>query len=108
MDRRGRLQQLPHPVHEPAALHQPGGPAADAGHPPSRYRDAGQLAQHQRGPVDRDVVAADQVRGLGAGLRPVAGASPHVRGSSPTLTAAHPGHFFACATYSVTFGAGAA
>ena len=28
-------------------------------------------------------------------------------GSSPSVTAPHPGHSFACATYSVAFGAGA-
>ena len=31
-------------------------------------------------PVDGDVVAADQVRGLGTGLRPVTGPRPHMRG----------------------------
>jgi hypothetical protein len=91
MDRGGRLQQLPHPVREPAGLHQCVGPAADAGHPPGRDRDAGQLAKQQGGPVDGDVVADGQVRGLGAGLRPVAGAGPHVRGQLPDADRPAPG-----------------
>ena len=78
--RRSRLQQLPDPVHEPAGLHQRGGPAADPGHPPGGDGDPGQLAQQQRGPVHRDVVPDGQVRGLRAGLRPEAGPRPHVRG----------------------------
>jgi hypothetical protein len=53
MYRRGGLQQHPDPAGEPARLHQPGGPAAD------------------------------QVRGLRAGLRPVAGPGPHMRGQFP-------------------------
>jgi hypothetical protein len=46
---------------------------------PGGDRDAGELAQQQRGPPDGDVVAAGQVRGLRAGLRPEAGPGPHVR-----------------------------
>ena len=78
--RRSRLEHLPDPVHEPARLDQRGGPAADPGHPPRRDGDPGQLAQQQRGPVDRDVVAGGQVRGLRAGLRPEAGAGTDIRG----------------------------
>jgi hypothetical protein len=46
--------------------------------PPGGGRDPGELAQH-RGPVNRDVMAAGQVRGLRAGLRPVAGSRPDMR-----------------------------
>ncbi len=63
------------------------GPAADSGHPPGRDRYANQLAQ-QRGPVDGDVVAADQVRGLAAGLRPVTSPCPHVRRKVPRASSA--------------------
>ena len=82
-DRRGGLQQIPDAVGEPAGLHQGGGPAADPGHPPGRDRHAGELAQQHGGPVDGDVVAADQVRGLRAGFRPVTGPRPHTRGKLP-------------------------
>ncbi len=40
-----------YPVGEPAGLHQGGGLPADPGHPPGRYRSAGQLAQQQRRPA---------------------------------------------------------
>ena len=71
-------QQLPDPVREPAGPDQRGGLPADAGHPPGGDREAGELAQHQRGPVNRDVVAGGQVRGLRGCLRPEAGPRPHV------------------------------
>ena len=78
--RRGRPQQLPDPRHEPAGLHQPGGLPPDPGHPPGGDGDPGELAQQYRRPVNRDVVAGRQVRGLRARLRPEAGTRPYVRG----------------------------
>ena len=96
------------PVHEPAALHQRGGLAADPGHPPGRDRDAGHLAQQHRGP------AAPGRTARRPGSRPARMASgPKLArartnaGSSPSLTASHHGHCLACATYSVTSGGGA-
>ena len=80
MHRRRGPQQLPDPLHEPAAPDQRGGLPPDAGHPPRGDPQAGELAQQQRRPVNRDVMPGDQVRGLRAGLRPVAGPRPHVRG----------------------------
>jgi len=76
----GGLQQLPDPVHEPAGLHQRGRPAADPGYSPGGNGDASELAQQQRRPVYRNVVAGGQVRGLRAGLRPEAGTGPDLRG----------------------------
>lgn len=32
---------------------EPGDPAADVGHPPSRNHDVGELARHQRSPANR-------------------------------------------------------
>ena len=93
MYRRGGPQQLANPVHEPARLHQHGGLPADPGHPPGRDPDAGQLAQQQRRPADGDVVTADQVRGLRAGLRPVAGPGPGMRGQLPGGDCPAPGAF---------------
>ena len=85
-------QQLADPVHEPAVFDQRGCPGPDASHPPSGSRDPGELAQQHRGPVNRNVMAAGQVRSLGAGLRPDAGPRPHVRrqvslGDLPTARA---------------------
>ena len=48
-----------------------------------------------------------QVRGLRAGLRPEAGTRPDVRGQLALGDRPAAGHSLACATYSVTFGAGA-
>ena len=81
--RRRGPQQLPHPLHEPAGPDQRGGLPPDPGHPPRRDPEAGELAQQQRRPVNRDVMPGGQVRGLRAGLRPVAGPRPHVRGQLP-------------------------
>ena len=61
--RRSGPQQVPDAAGEPASFHQGGGPAADPGHPPGRDRHASELAQQHGGPVDGNVVAADQVRG---------------------------------------------
>ena len=72
-------QQVPHMVREPAGPDQCGGLAADRGHPPGGHRQAGQLGQQLRGPRDRDVMPADQIRGLRVHLGAVAGAGPHVR-----------------------------
>ena len=79
VDRRGGPQELADPVHEPAIPDQRGGPGPDPGHPPGGGRDPGELAQQHRGPVNRDVMAAGQVRGVRAGLRPVAGPRPDMR-----------------------------
>ena len=79
VDRRGGPQELADPVHEPAVPDQRGGPGPDPGHPPGGGRDPGELAQQHRGPVNRDVMAAGQVRAVRAGLRPVAGPRPDMR-----------------------------
>ena len=86
---------------------EPGGLAADPGHPPGGHRDSGELAQEQRGPPDGDVVAGHEVRGLRVGLRPVAGPRLHVRRKLPSVTVPQHGHCLACATYSEIFGPGA-
>ena len=80
VDGRRLPQQVPHQVHEPAALDQRGGLArTPAIHPAETAIPASSRQQHRR-PADGDVVAAGQVRGLRVRLRPEAGPRPHVRG----------------------------
>ena len=93
VQRRGGAQQRRGVLHE---RRQRGGcAAADRGHPPGRDLDPRHLAQQQRGPQYRHVMAADQVRRVRPGLRPVHHPAGHIRRDLPgagRLTArAHPG-----------------
>jgi hypothetical protein len=52
-------------------------------------------------------MADDQARGLRVGLGPKLARARTPAGSLPSVTVPQHGQAFACATYSVTFGAGA-